>query len=346
MFETNYSNTSTDSWTPPAVDHDESQSSVEHWSSAIKSAWAKTVGSVVEVGNLISQAKEELGASFRELEGRLPFNSSTAAYFIKIAEHPVLSNQDYWPKLPSSYNTLYALSALNEAQLIAFIGSGRVTPETTLGAAKALTGKGAQKKSSITSSEAMRNVILSISESADFAKFIEEIKQLAEQYQANLDHPMNKDSIGWWNHQKQLAAVEAKIEETQWQLQGVTLEQLRMLERAVGALPKSKKDGPSSPPLSEDYAEFDQLADLLGTREITKKALQTWCKDKHIPSRLALADVEHEVYIWEQVRLIGIQDDAKGALKRLHAISEKSHQAEIKQLVRTTALNMVDAFEV
>ena len=117
MLDTTYSDASTDSWTTPAVDHDESQSRVEHWSSEINSAWTKTVGSVVEVGKLIRQAKEDLGASFRALEGQLPFHSSTATYFIKIAEHPVLSNQDYWSKLPSSYSTLYALSALEGAEL-------------------------------------------------------------------------------------------------------------------------------------------------------------------------------------------------------------------------------------
>lgn len=191
----------------------------------------------------------------------------------------------------------------------------------------------------------MRDFVLSIPESADFTTFMQEIKNLADQYRANLSHPMNKHSIGWWNRQQQIATVEANIEKTQEQLQGVTLEQLRMLERAVAALPKSKKNDVNSPQLPEDYADLDQLADLLGTREITKKVLQTWCKDNHIPSRLALADVEHEVYIWEQVRLIAIQEDAKGAQKRLHDISEKNRQAEIKQLART-ALNMVDTFKV
>lgn len=345
MLDTAYSDASTNSWTPSAVDHDESQSRLERWGSKIRVAWTKTVGSVVEVGKLINQAKEDLGASFRELEERLPFHSSTATYLTKIAEHPVLSNRDYWPKLPSSYNTLYALCALGEVELIAFIDSGQVTPKTTLSEAKALTGKGARlKQPGSTSSESMRDVVLSIPESADFTTFMQEINNLAEKYRANLSHPMNKNSIGWWNRQTQIADVEAKIEEKQGQLQGITLEQLRMLERAVAALPKSKKDD-RSPQLPEAYADIDQLAELLGAREITKKTLQKWCKDRHIPSRLALADVEHEVYIWEQVRLIAIQEDAKGAQKRLHAISQNNRQAEIKQLART-ALNMVDAFEV
>lgn len=43
----------------------------DEWKHRIEDAWQKSVASVIEVGKLIKQAKEELGASFSLLETEL-----------------------------------------------------------------------------------------------------------------------------------------------------------------------------------------------------------------------------------------------------------------------------------
>ena len=82
-----------------------SKRELANWRKRIETAWQKSVESVIEVGKLVQQAKEELGASYSLLETELPFSSTVAAFLIKIVEHPVLSNPKYFPKLPNKYNS-------------------------------------------------------------------------------------------------------------------------------------------------------------------------------------------------------------------------------------------------
>ena len=67
-----------------------SQKELNEWRNRISSAYQKSVASVIEVGRLVKQAKERLGVSYELLVTELPFSASNAAYFVKIAEHPVL----------------------------------------------------------------------------------------------------------------------------------------------------------------------------------------------------------------------------------------------------------------
>ena len=103
-----------------------SEKELNAWRQKIEAAWHKSVASVIEVGKLIKQAKETLGVSYTLLETELPFSSTVAAFLVKIAEHPVLSNPAYYPKLPNSYNTLYHLAKVDEKQLVKQIESGEM----------------------------------------------------------------------------------------------------------------------------------------------------------------------------------------------------------------------------
>ena len=62
-----------------------SQKELAEWRTRIESAWQKSVQSVIEVGNLVKQAKEPLGVSYTLLETELPFSSTVAAFLIKMA---------------------------------------------------------------------------------------------------------------------------------------------------------------------------------------------------------------------------------------------------------------------
>ena len=56
---------------------------LNEWRSRIEAAWQRSVESVIEVGRLVKQAKDELGVSFALLETELPFSSTVAAFLIK-----------------------------------------------------------------------------------------------------------------------------------------------------------------------------------------------------------------------------------------------------------------------
>ena len=114
------------------------ENELTEWRTRIESAWQKSVQSVIEVGNLVKQAKEQLGVSYSLLEAELPFSSTVAAFLIKIAENPVLSNPTYHSRLPNGYNTLYYLASVDEKQLVQQLESGEITPNFTVANAKLL----------------------------------------------------------------------------------------------------------------------------------------------------------------------------------------------------------------
>lgn len=162
-------------------------SQLDDWRNRIEAAWQRSVASVIEVGKLVKQAKEELGVSYNLLETELPFSSTVAAFLIKIAEHPVLSNPAYYPKLPNSYNTLYHLASVDEQQLIQQIESGEITPDYTLHSAKTLRGVSPKTAKSKTEpakqKEARYDVgVISISEPQKLNQFEAELAALLEKY--------------------------------------------------------------------------------------------------------------------------------------------------------------------
>ena len=65
-----------------------SQKDLAEWRTLIESAWQKSVASVIDVGKLIKQAKDDLGVSYSLLETELPFSSTVAAFLVKIPGNP------------------------------------------------------------------------------------------------------------------------------------------------------------------------------------------------------------------------------------------------------------------
>ena len=109
-----------------------------YWRIKIETAWQKTDASPIEIGTLVDKAKSELGISYNSLQNELPFSSTVAAFLVKIAKHPILSNPEYYPKLPKSYNTLYHLAGVEGTQLLRRIEAGEIDPNYSVSQAKLL----------------------------------------------------------------------------------------------------------------------------------------------------------------------------------------------------------------
>jgi len=67
----------------------------------------------------------------RAVANPVPFSVKTALMYMKIAEHPILSNSNLGYCLPPSWRTLYVLSLLPDACIAALLQKGQITPETT-----------------------------------------------------------------------------------------------------------------------------------------------------------------------------------------------------------------------
>lgn len=136
-----------------------SKNELDDWRSRIEAAWQKSVESVIEVGRLVQQAKTELGASYSLLEVELPFSSTVAAFLVKIVENPILSDPQYFNRLPNSYNTLYHLSSIDNDELVKQIEDGVITPDYHLSSAKKLKSQPQPKCSRISNTPSPTNLV-------------------------------------------------------------------------------------------------------------------------------------------------------------------------------------------
>jgi DUF3102 family protein len=100
----------------------------KQWAKLITEAWQKSVGSIVETGDLLVQAKEDLehGEWLPMIESDLPFGRQAAHRLMVVARHPVLSNVAHGPHLPASWRTLYELTKIDKK-----LGNGAQRRSTT-----------------------------------------------------------------------------------------------------------------------------------------------------------------------------------------------------------------------
>lgn len=99
----------------------------------ITSAWSKQVESILKVGRLLIEAKDELehgewGQMFDK--GGLPFVQRTAQKLMAIAEHPILSNPTHASHLPPHFETLYEMRKLPDQELEQMLAEGTIDCET------------------------------------------------------------------------------------------------------------------------------------------------------------------------------------------------------------------------
>jgi hypothetical protein len=328
-----------------------SQKELAEWRSRIESAWQKSVQSVIEVGNLVKQAKEQLGVSYTLLETELPFSSTVAAFLIKIAENPVLSNPTYHARLPNGYNTLYYLASVDEKQLVQQIENGEITPNFTLASAKSLREALPKKPTSTTAvpkkPKTVTYVVGSISIAApdNVDQFQKDLTKLLIKYSGTITHTHKDQSLADWHNQKLLSQALEKISEYESELNTtVSLENMRILEDACFYISKEKnrkykveivKDGElvERVAIPTDYKDYKVLSKLLGVENVTRGEIEKYCVTNKIPNQFTdLKSMDKEIYLWEQARLILEKKDIKGAMKRLKDMSSRSRFPAIREL--------------
>jgi hypothetical protein len=322
---------------------------LDQWRTSIESAWQKSVESVIEVGRLVKQAKEELGSSYALLETQLPFSSTVAAFLVKIAEHPVLSDSQYYSKLPNGYNTLYYLASVDEETLKEQLDKGEVTPDFTIASAKRLRDSSKDEvvrnnKGSSANSEQLAVGVINIAAPGNLAQFQQELDKLLKKYDGSLKVSAASGSLVEW-HKNQLheKAID-EIKKHESDLVDISLDQMRMLEDAAHYLTRPKNQSfkkeieikgkvVEKTALPEDYVHYKEIVALTGLEPVTWVNLKYWCIDNKIPNQFTeLQSIDKPLYVWEQVRLATEGKDAKGARKRLKDLASYSTFPEIKEL--------------
>lgn len=328
-----------------------SEKELAEWRTRIESAWQKSVQSVIEVGNLIKQAKEQLGVSYTLLETELPFSSTVAVFLIKIAENPVLSNPSYHARLPNGYNTLYYLASVDEKQLVEQIENGEITPNFTLASAKSLREALPKKSTSPTAVPKKPKTLtyevgsISIAAPHNVDQFQKDLTKLLTKYNGSITHTHKDQSLSDWHNQKLLSQALEKISEYESELNTtISLENMRILEDACFYISKEKnrkykveivKDGElvERVALPTDYKDYKVLSKLLGVENITRGEIEKYCVINKIPNQFTdLKSMDREIYLWEQARLILEKKDIKGAMKRLKDMSSRSKYPAIREL--------------
>jgi hypothetical protein len=308
---------------------------------------------VIEVGNLVKQAKEQLGISYTLLETELPFSATVAAFLIKIAENPVLSNPVYHSRLPNAYNTLYHLASVDEAELVQQIERGEITPNFTLASAKSLREEVPKNADALTPVKKPKSVsyevgTVSIAAPENLDQFQKELNKLLTKYHGTITHTHKDTSLAHWHHKRLLDQALHKIKEYESKLNtDVSWDNMRILEDACSYISKEKnrkykaevvKDGElvERVAIPTDYKDYQKLSSLLGVDHITRGEIEKFCITHKIPNQFSdLRSMDKEIYLWEQARLILEKKDVKGATKRLKDMTSHSKYPAIRELGKT-----------
>ncbi len=339
-----------------------SDKELAEWKTRIESAWQKSVQSVIEVGNLVKQAKQQLGVSYSLLEAELPFSSTVAAFLIKIAENPVLSNPSYHSRLPNGYNTLYYLASVDEKKLVQQIENGEITPNFTLASAKLLREALPNSKAA-TSAETKKPKTLSyevgsiaIPAPTNTDQFQRDLEKLLNKHGGKIVYTHKDNSLAEWHRKIVHQQACEMIAQSEAELNNVSYEDLRMLEDAAHFLTKDKNQKNKAELvikdelvmrtcLPDDYKDLPRIRELLGIEHVTRGQLKKWCIENKVPNQFTeLSSMDKDLYIWEQVRLVAERKDVKGGLKRLKDLASRSTIPKIKTLAEE-ALKEVTRFD-
>ncbi len=342
----------------PLVDED-IEATLTTWRVRIEGFWRKTVQEIIEIGRQLMEARNVLGKSYRRLVDELPFSQSTAANFVAVAEHPILSDPNYGDRLPMSLTTLYYLSQLSEAEVVAGIENGLITPTLTVAGAKMLTqGVTDGGRTAATESDYI-DVVVSVPKSADRSQVLKDAQKFAHHFGGSIHYRKNEKSVGDLWREAALRRAEEGIASTQNRLPSIIdygkmcwldegpaealIEERARLRLANQEDENVNKRRTLDPRLPEDYPELEELKTLTGLQEITFNAFKKWCLKHDVPTRLALTSVTQPAYVWEQVRQVATKENDKAALKRLERVA-KGKSREMTRLA-LDALDMLDNFD-
>lgn len=98
--------------------------------SHVSEAWQNAVGSIVETGRRLIEAKRRVGhGRWLDTVALLPFSDATSRKLTAIAQHPDLADRSHGNDLPASWTTLYVLAQLPPGEIPKRIEAGEITPE-------------------------------------------------------------------------------------------------------------------------------------------------------------------------------------------------------------------------
>ena len=102
------------------------------WAGEITQAWHKTRDGVIEVGQLIIDAKESPtlphGEFMKMIKNELPFSERSAQMLMKVAGDERLLNTNHGSLLPPSWRTLHEITKLNDEQFDRALDEGIINP--------------------------------------------------------------------------------------------------------------------------------------------------------------------------------------------------------------------------
>ncbi len=120
------------------------EGTLEYWANRINSRVAKTVESIMAVGEELALAKANLkhGEWLRLLEsGLLHVGTRTVQMFMAIARNQVLANTQNFAFLPPSPTSLTLLAEVDDAILQGAIDAREIIPALTIGQARSLVSR-------------------------------------------------------------------------------------------------------------------------------------------------------------------------------------------------------------
>ena len=111
----------------------------EYAAEQVRIAYGRTVESVIELGQLLTEARERVGhGKWGQTVALLPFSDTTAKRYMRVAKNKVLVKSANLAVLPASVVALDYLIQLPNADLENLIAGGTVTASTTLEDARRL----------------------------------------------------------------------------------------------------------------------------------------------------------------------------------------------------------------
>jgi N6-adenosine-specific RNA methylase IME4 len=101
------------------------------WASRIAAEWRRSLSAILEVGRLLTEAKDALphGEFGAMIESELPFGARTAQMLMTIAADERLSNPKHASHLPPSWATLHELTKLPDDQFAAALRDNVIRPD-------------------------------------------------------------------------------------------------------------------------------------------------------------------------------------------------------------------------
>lgn len=125
------------------------------WAILISACWQTSVKAILEVGRLLTEAKQALphGAFGAMIEADLPFAARTAQMLMAISADPRITNPKHVSHLPAAWGTLYEITKLTDEQFDRGIAEKTIRPDMerreAINGARAIMGSRAEPDDSL-----------------------------------------------------------------------------------------------------------------------------------------------------------------------------------------------------